>query len=113
MLVALAVGGMAVGLWLVRPTSKAETADPVARGCALDADILTRIWRGHRPARSEDIVAVPKAPNYLGSFDVTSHSGPWDYLQRVPLVLYGPGRVQKLGQVTDSEVTLADVYPTV
>src|SRR5688500_13613615 len=87
--------------------------DPLSRGCALGENILTRIWRGHRSLRSEDIAAVPKAPNYLGSFGVTSHSGPWDYLQRVPLVLYGPGRVQKLGLVPDRDVTVADVYPTV
>lgn len=89
------------------------TKDPVARGCALDADILARIWRGHDPVRSEDVTAVPNVPNYLGSFRVTSHSGPWDYLQRVPLVVYGPERVESLGPRSDDGITLADVYPTV
>lgn len=89
------------------------TNDPIARGCALDRSILTRIWRGHDPLRSEDITAVPVAPNFLGSFRVLSHSGPWDYLQRVPFVLYGPNRVENLGPRADSGVTLADVYPTV
>lgn len=88
------------------------TADPVERGCDLDADILERIERGHFPGRSEDITYVPYEPNYLGSFDVTSHSGPWDYLQRVPLVLYGPERVQALGAVS-GDATLADVHPTI
>ena len=74
--------------------------------------MLQRIERGHYPGRSEDITFVPYEPNYLGSFSVTSHSGPWDYLQRVPLVLYGPNRVAPIGQVAD-EATLADVYPTV
>ena len=86
--------------------------DPIERGCALDPVMLERIERGHFPGRSEDITFVPYEPNYLGSFSITSHSGPWDYLQEVPLVLYGPGRVAGLGRV-DGDVTLADVYPTV
>jgi hypothetical protein len=43
----------------------------------------------------------------------TSHSGPWDYLQRVPLVFYGPGFIRPMGHVElDREVTLADLAPT-
>ncbi len=81
------------------------------RACGLDTEMLVRIWRGHQAERSEDITFVPKEPNYLGSFAVTSHSGPSDYLQRVPLVAYGPRRVPRNGQV-NTEATLADVYPT-
>ncbi len=86
--------------------------DPIARGCDLDPVMLERIERGHYPGRSEDVTFVPYEPNYLGSFEITSHSGPWDYLQEVPLVLYGPGRVETLGRV-EGDATLADVYPTV
>ena len=85
--------------------------DPIARGCALDRDLLTRIWRGHHPAHSEDITTVPRKPNFPGAFSVLGHSGPWDYLQRVPLVLYGPGRIASSASV-GRPVTLADVYPT-
>ena len=86
--------------------------DPIERGCALDPVMLKRIERGHYPGRSEDITFVPYEPNYLGSFAVTSHSGPWDYLQEVPLVVYGPGRVDAVGPI-EGGATLADIYPTV
>ena len=85
---------------------------PVQAGCGLGPNVLDRIQNGLRLGRSEDIVTVPKAPNYLGSFAVTSHSGPWDYLQNVPLVAYGPRHVPRNGRVS-TEATLADVYPTV
>lgn len=119
LLALLVLLGLLAGIPLVllagreRTPAAPLTTDPVARGCALDRDVLARIWRGHHPERSEDITAVPMEPNYLGSFRITSHSGPWDYLQRVPLVLYGPDRVEALGLRDDAGVTLADVYPTV
>ncbi|MDQ3958061.1 MAG: alkaline phosphatase family protein [Actinomycetota bacterium] len=40
-----------------------------------------------------------------------SHSGPWPYLQHVPLVFYGPGIVPRTGEI-GRPVTLADVAPT-
>lgn len=56
---------------------------------------------------------VPKPPNYMGSFINTSHSGAYDFLQDVPLVLYGPGFVRPVGSVAmDREVTIADLAPT-
>ncbi|MFN2589038.1 MAG: alkaline phosphatase family protein [Actinomycetota bacterium] len=88
-----------------------ESNDPVERACALDRALLARVWRGYHPKHSEDVTFVPLAPNYSGAFDVTSHSGPWDYLQNVPLVLYGPGIVEREGRESDA-ATLADVFPT-
>lgn len=85
--------------------------DPVERGCALERDLLVRLQRGHHPAHSEDVTIVPQQPNYSGTFNITSHSGPWDYLQTVPLVLYGPGYIRPRGRVGGA-TTLADVYPT-
>jgi predicted AlkP superfamily pyrophosphatase or phosphodiesterase len=38
------------------------------------------------------------------------HSGPWDYLARVPLVLYGPGRIAS-GTI-NAPATMADLAPT-
>jgi hypothetical protein len=114
----LLAGGVVVGALAVAQasregrTSPRAGRDPKAAACRLGPHILERVARGYRPARSEDVTIVPTAPNYVGSFDVTSHSGPWDYLQRVPLVLYGPSRLPPVGSVT-REVTLADVYPTV
>lgn len=88
-----------------------DTNDPVRRACALNEKILARIWRGHHP-RSEDVTIVPRRPNFIGTTTVVSHSGPWDYLQRVPLVLYGPGSIRARGEVP-TPATVADVYPTV
>lgn len=94
-------------------SSRFSTRDPIERACALDKELLLRIWRGHDDKSSEDITTVPLEPNYAGSFNVTSHSGPWDYLQRVPLVLYGPGIVKAQGQPLEDPASIVDVYPTV
>lgn len=88
-----------------------DSNDPIERACALDKPLLARVWRGFHPEHSEDVTFVPLAPNYSGAFDVTSHSGPWDYLQNVPLVLYGPGVIEDKGRVGGA-ATLADVFPT-
>ncbi|HEX2294206.1 MAG TPA: alkaline phosphatase family protein [Actinomycetota bacterium] len=89
-----------------------ESNDPVERACALDRPLLARVWRGYHPRHSEDVTFVPLAPNYSGAFDVTSHSGPWDYLQNVPLVFYGPGVIAPEGRLR-GPATLADLFPTV
>ncbi|MDP9069163.1 MAG: alkaline phosphatase family protein [Actinomycetota bacterium] len=89
-----------------------DSNDWLQRACALPKDELVRLWRGHHPVHSEDVTIVPLAPNYSGSFGVTSHSGPWDYLQNVPLVLYGPGNIRPAG-VLDEYAAVIDIYPTV
>jgi hypothetical protein len=78
--------------------------------CGLPRRQLVKIWNGYNPERSGDIQFVPKAPNYMG--DYLSHAGPWEYLQRVPMLWYGPGHVPARGSVDDS-VTMADVAPTI
>ncbi|HJR44755.1 MAG TPA: alkaline phosphatase family protein [Actinomycetota bacterium] len=88
-----------------------ESDDWLERACALPKDELVRLWRGHHDTHSEDVTIVPLPPNYSGAFSVTSHSGPWDYLQRVPLVFYGPDQI-KPGGVREDPVSLVDVYPT-
>lgn len=82
------------------------------RACRLERDVVRRIWRGHDPDRSEDVTAVPQPDNYSGSFETTSHSGPWDFLQEVPLMLYGPGHITRNGVIARA-ASLTDVYPTV
>jgi len=77
--------------------------------CAIPHEQLVRVWRGTDPERSGQIVFVPQEPNFVGSN--FPHSGPWDYLQDVPLFFYGPGVVPALGEV-DSTASLADVAPT-
>jgi predicted AlkP superfamily pyrophosphatase or phosphodiesterase len=88
------------------------TNDPVERACALEPTYLTRIWRGTDPERSGDILMVPQEPNFFGTSNLVSHSGPWDYLQEVPLVLYGPKFVARRGEV-DTRVSIPDVFPTI
>jgi hypothetical protein len=80
--------------------------DPIERACALPEEQLARLWRGHHPIHSEDVTTVPLDPNYSGGFTVTSHSGPWDYVQTIPLVLYGDqipaaGAVEDPASITD------------
>ena len=82
------------------------------RGCGLKEGWLERIWRGYVPGLSEDISIVPNLPNFAGGFYSVNHSGPFEYLQQVPLVLYGPDRIKEAGRV-HRPVTIADVYPTV
>ena len=82
-------------------------------GCSLPLEHLRRIRRGVYAGRSHDVIFVPREPNYMGSFDYSTHGGPWDYLQRVPLVLYGPGHIKARGEVElGRETTVADIAPT-
>jgi hypothetical protein len=85
-------------------------ASQAAVACALPEGQLERIRSGYDPDRSGDIVVVPKEPSYLEGGGLP-HSGPWDYLQRVPLFLYGPGYVRPVGKIS-TPVTLADLAPT-
>jgi hypothetical protein len=87
----------------------AAATDFAAVACSLPHDQLLRIWRGTEPGRSGDIIVVPKYPNFLGSN--FPHSGPWDYLQDVPLFWYGPGYLQPQG-VVNRAVTSAGIAPT-
>jgi predicted AlkP superfamily pyrophosphatase or phosphodiesterase len=65
------------------------------------------------PVRDTDIVLVPRPPSYVGTTFNASHSGPYDFLQKVPLVFYGPGVIEPQGMVdVGREVTLADLAPT-
>src|SRR5918995_2942575 len=83
------------------------------RSCELPVRYLELIRRGDFPGRSPDIAVVHAAPNFFGSFAVTSHSGPWRYLQKVPLLFYGPGFIRSQGEISlDREVTVADLAPT-
>jgi hypothetical protein len=77
--------------------------------CGLLPSELARVRSGFFPGRSGEIQLVPREPNFVGAY--RSHSGPWDYLQEVPLFLYGPGHVTAAGRV-DRAATVADLAPT-
>ncbi len=99
------------------PTPAATVPDPapgwLESGCDLPLPLLQRVRRDYHPERSAEVVAVPRAPNYMGGYNATSHSGPWDYIQRVPVVLYGPGFIRAQGRIeVGDEVTVADLAPT-
>jgi Type I phosphodiesterase / nucleotide pyrophosphatase len=100
---------------------RSESANPVLAGanlragCRLPHRWIRAVYRGWDPApiRDDDIAIVPHPPNYMGSITDTSHSGPYDFLQDVPLLFYGPGHIAEQGAVSsDREVTLVDVAPT-
>jgi hypothetical protein len=78
--------------------------------CSVPTELLVRTWRGHRPDRSGDIELLTAEPDFIGHGGLP-HSGPWDYVSRVPLLWYGPGLIRSQGEV-DRPVTLADVAPT-
>lgn len=73
---------------------------------AVGQDVLAALRRGYHPATSADIAWVPEPYNVvvrwsgegLGTTDAdpkTSHATPWDYHQRVPIVLYGPEHIRQ------------------
>jgi hypothetical protein len=88
---------------LPQPRSFAEIA------CSLPHRELVRTIRGYHPQRSGEIQFVPREPNFIGEF--RSHSGPWDYVQKVPIFFYGPGHVPAAGRVP-GRATMADIAPT-
>lgn len=91
-------------------TPSLATADWFRTACSLPKSQLRRIERGYIPGRSPDLMYVPDPRNYFNGF---AHSGPWQHVQGVPLVLYGPGHIRAAGPVdADREVTVADITPT-
>lgn len=85
----------------------------LASACNQPLDYLRRIRRGYFPGRSPDVFMLARHPNFFGSFGTTTHSGPWAYLQEVPLVFYGPGFIRSRGPIAlRRETTLADIAPT-
>lgn len=95
-------------------TARRATAPPFRQQiCSLDPERLQLIRRGYFPGRSGEITILPRTPAYFASAaGGWTHTGPWPYLQDVPLVFYGPGLITRVGQI-ERPVTLADVAPTV
>jgi Type I phosphodiesterase / nucleotide pyrophosphatase len=125
LLAAACVGAACTGEDRERPPPGAprgsRTVPEMAR--ALGGDVMRQLWNGYFPSRSTDVAFVPEPYSVvvrwsgrgLGTDQAdprTSHSTPWDYHQRVPLILYGPGYIRK-GVRSTASVDVADIAPTV
>ncbi len=84
------------------PPAGAPTVEEMA--AALGTDVVGALARGYHPDTSTDIAFVPMPGSTvvrwsgqgLGTDAAdprTTHPTPWDYHQRVPIVLYAPGRI--------------------
>ena len=122
------LGGLAwlfVGDALGRAASALSrpNARPIQEAMATDmgAEYMELVGRAYHPGRSGDLqllLAPYNSANYANEsqkliryYPNTSHASVWMYLERVPLVVYAPGRVAAADN-TD-RVTLADIAPTV
>ncbi|MEX0992238.1 MAG: alkaline phosphatase family protein [Actinomycetota bacterium] len=90
------------------------TAEPGARGgpreaCRLPQEELERTARGYFPGRGGQLQTLTAPPDFVGPG--LPHVGPWDYLQHVPMLWYGPGQIAASGRVGRS-VTSADIAAT-
>jgi Type I phosphodiesterase / nucleotide pyrophosphatase len=72
--------------------------------------LVATVRRGYVPGLSPDISFIPRRPNYVGTQTSPVHSGPWDYLTHVPLLLYGPRFIEE--GTYGRAATMADVAPT-
>jgi len=113
--VAAAVLG-AVALTAPVAVSQDAGSDPeleqrlIDAACSMPPLLLERTLRGYRPDRTGEIQLLPQEPDFVGHGGLP-HSGPWDYISRVPLLWYGPGHVPATGPL-ERRVTLADIAPT-
>ncbi len=98
--------------WLGLFDREGELPSFDAQACSLPSDYLERTQRGYFGPRSGQIALIPREPAYMATGGGGwSHSGPWPYLQDVPLVFYGPGIIERRGAI-QRPVTVADVAPT-
>jgi len=80
------------------PAMRSST-DPVKKAAALS----------HYPARSGDLIIVPKENWLLSTSAATTHGTLYPYDQRVPVVFFGPGVP---AGIRDDAATPADIAPT-
>ena len=95
------------------PGVRATAADPDQDlrdlACGMPKEELLRTWRGWSSDRGGELQMTPKQPDFVGSG--LPHVGPWDYVQRVPMLWYGPGFVPARGAV-QRPVTVVGIAPT-
>ncbi|MGH2710357.1 MAG: alkaline phosphatase family protein [Actinomycetota bacterium] len=87
---------------------------------SVGSDVVRALVQGYVPHRSGEILLVPEPWNVLGNWNGgvrgsgdprTTHSTPWEYHQRVPISLYGPGYIRS-GRKVDRPASVADIAPT-
>jgi len=113
-------GGAALGRIVQKLTRPDAAAVQEAAATDIGAEYMELVARASHPGRSAELqllLAPFNSANY--SFESqslhprdprTSHAAVWMYLERVPLVAYGPGVIEP-GDSTE-RVTLADLAPT-
>jgi hypothetical protein len=89
----------------------------------IGAQVMSLIYRGHVAGSSGEIMLVPKPHHFLiGEWDpslllsntpilTTSHPNPWNYIVRVPIMLWGPTWIRS-GMENYDEVDIAGLAPT-
>ncbi|HYI45531.1 MAG TPA: alkaline phosphatase family protein [Actinomycetota bacterium] len=93
------------------PPAPLEGSPPLRRTrCDELPELARRVKRGYVPGTSPDVNLIPREPNYVGTAASPVHSGPWDYLARVPLVVYGAGHVKADSYLARAD--MADLAPT-
>jgi hypothetical protein len=117
---AAATGGAALGRTVRRVTRPDPRPVQEAMARDLGAEYMELVARAYHPDRSGDIqlLAAPfNSANYpqesrslVPRDPRTSHASVWMYLERVPLVVAGPGIA---GLDSEERVSLADVAPTI
>jgi len=126
----LALAGLGGALWVAtgaaaarivklasRPDAVASQEEAATR---LGAEYMELVQRSYMPGRSGDLQLVlapfnssnyPQESRSLIPRDPrTSHASIWMYLERIPLVAYGPGVVEPLD--SQERVSLTDLAPT-
>lgn len=126
----LMVGGVALvaallAAYFLRPPRGVPEGAPTENEMAdeVGAPVMQHVYNGHVQGRSGEIYLVPKPYSFmLGQWDLTTlgtdtptlsttHSNPWDYLTRVPIVFYGPGYVPP-GKTVERPVDITGLAPT-
>jgi hypothetical protein len=116
----------AAALFVLKPETGVPDGAPSQSEMArsIGGPIMEHIQRGNVPGRSGEIYLVPKPHNFLiGEWDLTtlgtdspttstSHPNPWNYLTKVPIVLWGPGYVQQPERIAD-EVDITGLAATI
>ncbi len=120
--VVIATAGVGAGEAIRRLTRPSPTRVVDEMATSIGAQYMDFMRRGYYPGRSGELQLVlspwgtsnyPAESTSLVPRDPRSaHASVWNYLQRVPIVVYAPGLVKQPQDPTD-EVTLADIAPTI